>query len=450
MGEPVEVSAEMLLRVEAIREDSIMNPDTLAVHAGREDLTALGVHVPPLDLSSTYPLPSVECGGAAYERMATGGRPADGDSLVYQRLWNPNVDRFERALAGLEGADAGVAFASGMAAITACLVATVAAGRPHVVAVRPLYGGTDHLLATGLLGTTVTWATADEVAGAIRPDTGLVVVETPANPSLDLVDIAAVVAEAGEVPVLVDNTFATPILQQPLRLGAALSVHSATKFLGGHGDLLGGVVATDDEWAARLRQVRALTGGLLAPMSAYQLHRGLQTLPMRVRAQQESAQVVASWLDRQYGVARVAYPGLPGCDPRGLVGTQMAGPGSILAIVLEGGYTAAAAFAEACRLITHAVSLGGVDTLIQHAAALTHRPVAPEARPNAGLLRLSIGLEHPADLIADLDEALRAARAAVAPNDARALAALTRASPVLGARPAAYGMGLCATGHRAR
>ncbi|WP_353354191.1 PLP-dependent transferase [Intrasporangium sp. DVR] len=389
-----------------------MARETVAVHAGREDCTAIGVHVPPLDQSSTYPLPSVDAGGAAYERMATGGRPEPADSFVYQRLWNPNVDRFERALARLEDAEEGVAFASGMAAITACLVATVAAGRPHVVAIRPLYGGTDHLLATGLVGTSVTWATPDEVAAAIRPDTGLVIVETPANPSLDLVDLRAVVAAAGSVPVLVDNTFATPILQQPLHLGATLSVHSATKFLGGHGDLLGGVVATNEEWAVRLRQVRALTGGLLAPTSAYQLHRGLQTLPVRVRAQQETAQVVASWLDRQYDVARVAYPGLPGGDPRGLVGTQMAGPGSILAIVLEGGYASAAAFAESCRLITHAVSLGGVDTLIQHAAALTHRPVAPEARPNAGLLRLSVGLEHPADLIADLDGALRAARAA--------------------------------------
>ena len=403
---------------------SVPSFDTAAVHAGREDLTALGVHVPPVDQSSTYPLPSVDAGGEAYERMATGGRPTEGDSLVYQRLWNPNVDRFERALARLEGADAGVAFASGMAAITACLVATVAAGRPHVVAVRPLYGGTDHLLATGLLGTTVTWATASEVGSAIRPDTGLVIIETPANPSLELVDIAAVVRAAGDVPVLVDNTFATPVLQQPLRHGAALSVHSATKFLGGHGDLLGGVVATNDEWAVRLRQVRALTGGLLAPMSAYQLHRGLQTLPVRVRTQQDGAQVVAAWLDRQHGVARVAYPGLPGGDPERLVGRQMSGPGSILAIILEGGYAAAAAFAEACQLVTHAVSLGGVDTLIQHAAALTHRPVAPEARPNAGLLRLSIGLEDPADIIADLDQALRAARAAVAPHDARELASL--------------------------
>lgn len=392
--------------------DADLTFDTAAVHAGREDLVALGVHVPPLDQSSTYPLPTVDAGGAAYERMATGGRPAEGDSLVYQRLWNPNVDRFERAVARLEGADAAVAYASGMAAISACLVATVAAGRPHVVAVRPVYGGTDHLLATGLLGTRVTWAREDEVAGAIEADTGLVVVETPANPSVELVDIAAVVRAAGDVPVLVDNTFATPVLQQPLALGAALSVHSATKFLGGHGDLLGGVVATDDAWAVRLRQVRALTGGLLAPMSAYQLHRGLQTLPMRVRAQQDNAMVVAAWLRRQRGVARVAYPGLGECDPRGLVGRQMSGPGSVLAIVLEGGYAAAAAFAQACRLVTHAVSLGGVDTLVQHAAALTHRPVAGDARPDLGLLRLSIGLEDPADIVADLEHALTAARRA--------------------------------------
>lgn len=387
-----------------------MNPETIAVHAGREDLTALGVHVPPLDLSSTYPLPSVDAGGEAYERMATGGRPADADSLVYQRLWNPNVDRFERALAQLEGADCAVAYASGMAAITACLVATVAAGKPHVVAVRPLYGGTDHLLATGLVGTHVTWARPDEVAAALRPDTGLVIVETPANPSLELVDIAAVVAQSGDVPVLVDNTFATPVLQQPLGLGATLSVHSATKFLGGHGDLLGGVVATNDEWASRLRRVRALTGGLLAPTSAYQLHRGLQTLPVRVRTQQEHAGVVASWLAEQPEVEHVSYPGLAQCDPTGLVGRQMCGPGSVLSFTLRHGYAAAAAVAEHCGLIIHAVSLGGVDTLIQHAAALTHRPVAPEARPSAGLLRLSVGLEDPADIIDDLRRALGSIR----------------------------------------
>lgn len=383
---------------------SSVAPDTRAVHAGREDL--VGSHVPPLDTSSTYPLPSIEAGGAAYEQLATGGRPRPGDSYVYQRLWNPNVDRFERALASLEEAEEGVAFASGMAAISACLLATVAEGRAHVVAVRPLYGGTDHLLSTGLLGTQVTWATPDAIAEAVRDDTGLVVLETPANPSLELVDIDAVVAAAGEVPVLVDNTFATPVLQQPLTLGATLSVHSATKFIGGHGDLLGGVVATNGVWAQRLRRVRAVTGGLLAPASALQLHRGLQTLPVRVRIQSEHAHKVADWLGSRSEVAQVRYPGLAACDPTGLVGRQLSGPGSMLAFSLVGGFEAAARVAQACQLIVHAVSLGGVDSLIQHPAALTHRPVAAEARPDEGLLRLSVGLEDPTDVIADLAQAL--------------------------------------------
>src|SRR5699024_503147 len=269
------------------------HPDTMAVHGGREDLAALGVHVPPIDLSSTYPVTDLHSGGGSYETLATGGRPDEGgvSSLVYQRLWNPNVDRFERGVADLEHAPGAVAFASGMAAFSATLIACISAGAPHVVAVRPLYGGSDHLLATGMLGTEVTWTTPGGVAEAVasRPDdTGLVLIESPANPSLEIVDVRAVVEAAGNVPVMVDNTFATPVLQQPLGLGAALSMRSATKYLGGHGDLVGGVVATNEEWARRLRQVRALTGGLLHPMAAYQLHRGLQTLPVRVRAQQAS------------------------------------------------------------------------------------------------------------------------------------------------------------------
>ena len=380
--------------------------DTDAVHLGREDLTALGVHVPPLDLSTTYPLPSVDAGGAAYEQLATGGRPGTDDSLVYQRLWNPNVDRFERAVAALERLPGAVAFGSGMAALTATLLATVAAGRPHVVAVRPLYGGTDHVLATGLLGTRVTWALPDRISEAIRPDTGLVLVETPANPTVDLVDLRAVVAQAGEVPVMVDNTFATPVLQQPATAGVGLVLHSATKFMGGHGDAMGGVVAAGDDWLVRLRQVRAVTGGLLHPLAAYELHRGLQTLPVRVRAQQETAAVLADRLDTHARVAQVHYPGLKECDPLGLVGTQMSGSGSLLAFRLEGGYAAAAATAQRCRLITPAVSLGGVDTLVQHPAGLTHRPVAAHARPDAGVLRLSAGLEDVEDLWTDLEHAL--------------------------------------------
>jgi len=380
--------------------------ETVAVHAGREDLSDLGVHALPLDLSSTYPLTDVEAGGAAYEQLAGGGRPRPGDSNVYARLWNPTVDRFERALATLEGAPEAVAFASGMAALSALLISRVGAGLPHVVAVRPLYGGSDHLLAAGLLGTEVTFVTPDGVAAAITPRTGLVLVETPANPSLDLVDIAEIVSAAGAVPVAVDNTFATPILQRPLAQGAAYVLHSATKFLGGHGDAVGGVIATDAERAQALRPIRAITGGILHPLAAYLLHRGMPTLPLRVRAQQESAIALAARLAEHPAVRSVAHPSRPGADPHGILGRQMSGPGSLLAFELRGGYEAAATTAKRLRVITHAVSLGGVDSLIQHPAALTHRPVAADAKPDAGLLRLSVGLESVEDLWTDLDRAL--------------------------------------------
>lgn len=384
-------------------------PDTVAVHAAREDLVGMGVHVPPIDLSTTYPLPDVDSGGDAYEALATGGTLPAGASMVYQRLWNPTVARMECAVAALEGAAEAVAFGSGMAALSATLLATVAQGRPHVVAVRPLYGGSDHVLATGLLGTEVTWATPDRVGEAITERTGLVIAETPANPTLDLIDIAAVADQAqyrgARVPVLIDNTFATPVLQQPISHGATLVLHSATKFLGGHGDILAGVVACDAEWAQRIRSVRAVTGGVLHPLAAYQTHRGLQTLPVRVRAQQDNAQVLARWLLEQRRVSAVHYPGLHGQDPSGVIGNQMSGTGSVLAFEVDS-FEAAARVAGATELITHAVSLGGVDTLIQHPASLTHRPVAPEARPGAGILRLSVGLEDVADLVADLDRAL--------------------------------------------
>jgi cystathionine gamma-synthase/methionine-gamma-lyase len=179
-------------------------------------------------------------------------------------------------------------------------------------------------------------------------------------------------------------------------------LHSATKYLGGHGDVMGGLVAGPTEWVARLRQIRAVTGGLLHPLAAYELHRGLQTLPVRVRAQQSVASKVAGWLCDHPAVDKVFYPGLPECDPLGLVGRQQAGPGAVLAFTTKH----AARVAASVRLITHAVSLGGVDTLIQHPAGLTHRLVAAEARPDQDLLRLSIGLEDAEDLITDLARAL--------------------------------------------
>ncbi|MGY1550308.1 trans-sulfuration enzyme family protein [Microbacterium sp. A588] len=391
-----------------------LHPDTVAVHSGRADLTELGVHALPIDLSTTNPLPDIERGGDSYEAMATGGRPPADGSMVYARLWNPTVARFEDALAEMEHADAAVAFSSGMAAMTAAILAmTSATGKRHVVAVRPLYGGTDHLLGTGLLGTETTYCHPSEVGVSIRPDTGLVVMETPANPTLELVDIAAVVAAAAGVPVVVDNTFATPILQNPLDHGAAMSLHSATKYLGGHGDVIAGVIACSEEHAEALRRVRAVTGGLLHPLGAYLLHRGLTTLPVRMRQQQANAQQIVQWLIDQPQVDEVFFPGLNG-DEEGILDRQMRGTGAMIAIRLSGGYAAASAVAAATQLFTHAVSLGGVDSLIQHPAALTHRPVPEDARPDADVLRLSIGLENAGDLIADLAQAFAAIAAAPA------------------------------------
>lgn len=391
----------------------LMNADSLAVHAGREDLQALGIHALPLDLSSTNPLPDIERGGDSYESMALGGHPLPDGGAVYARLWNPTVARFESGLAQLEKAQAAVAFASGMAAMTAAILASKEnlgpaadpAAKPHVVAVRPLYGGTDHLLASGLLGVEATFCGEDGVAAAIRANTVLVLLETPANPTLDLVDIRSVVAQAGSVPVLVDNTFATPVLQNPISLGAAMSLHSATKYIGGHGDAVGGVIACSEKTAEALRRVRAITGAILHPLGAYLLHRGLATLPVRVRAQQESARLIAAWLADHPAVEKVHFPGADG-DPRGLLRHQMRGPGAMVAISLRGGFEAAKQLTSGVRMFTHAVSLGGVDSLIQHPAALTHRPVAPDARPSANLVRLSIGLENVEDLMADLGRAL--------------------------------------------
>ncbi len=378
---------------------------TRAVHAGRDDFGALGVHAPPIDLSTTYPFTDLTAASASLDALVAG--EANASNPIYARLHNPTVGRFEKALAALEGAEAAVSFGSGMAAFSAVLLAACQEHK-HVVGVRPLYGTTDHLFSSGLLGTTVTWTTADGVAEALQPDTGLVVIETPANPTLKLVDIEYVVRQASGVPVLVDSTFATPVLQNPLNHGAALVLHSATKFLGGHGDVIAGVVATSEVWAKRLRQVRLVTGGLLHPLAAYLLHRGLPTLSLRVHRAQESAGELAERLAGHPAVSAVHYPDLRS-DP---AGRQMRGAGSVLAFEVRGGLPAAQRLLQRVTLMTPAVSLGSTDTLIQHPAGLTHRVVSQADRESSGvsdsLLRLSVGLEGVDDLWADLTQALEA------------------------------------------
>ena len=394
-----------------------LHPDSRAVHAGRDDLRALGVHAPPLDLSTTYPFESLDDAVGSLDAMMAGGDPTEAGGPIYSRLASPTVGRFEAGLAALEGADAAVAFGSGMAALTACYLAARTERQAHVVGVKPIYGTTDKLLSSGLLGMTVTWTDAVGVADAIREDTCAVTIETPVNPTLDLIDVAAVARAAGDRPLIVDSTFATPVLQQPLALGAAMVMHSATKFIGGHGDVLAGVVAADAAWAARLRRVRILTGAILHPFAAYHLHRGLATLPLRVHRAQETATRLAARLAAHPGVGQVYHPSLDGRDPAGLVGTQMSGPGPMLAFEVlgpdgsargEGAFGAADGFLRALRLATPAVSLGSTDTLAQHPAGLTQRVASGDdgGAITPGLVRVSVGLEDADDLWRDLEQAL--------------------------------------------
>lgn len=385
------------------------HPQTRAVHAGREDFSELGVHAPPIDLSTTYPVRDLDEGTASFDALVSG--QAEAPNPIYARLYNPTVARFEKALAAMEGTRDAVAFASGMAAASAVLLAAGQNGS-HVLAVRPLYGTHDHLLDSGLMGLPVRWVNADAIGEEIRDDTALVIIETPANPTLDLIDIQAVVKAAGRVPVMVDSTFATPVLQNPTEQGAALVMHSATKFLGGHGDVIAGVVACDGEWAAKLRQVRAATGGLLHPLGAYLLHRGLPTLALRVEKAQANAGELAARLADHPAVAKTFYPGLGTVANAHLVGTQMRGAGTLISFDLKGGHAAASALMRGVKVATPAVSLGSVDTLVQHPAGLTHR-VLDEATQKQygitpGLVRLSVGIEHVDDLWDDLVQALDA------------------------------------------
>ncbi len=381
--------------------------DTLAVHAGREDFAELGVHAPPIDLSTTYPVVDLAAGTASFDALV--GGEATAANPIYARLYNPTVARVERALAKLEGTEACVAYGSGMAAMTALLLASRARGG-HVLVVRPLYGTSDHLLVSGLTGHEAEFVDAHEIAERCRADTALIIIETPANPTLDLVDIRAVVEAAGDVPVAVDSTFATPILQQPAELGATYVLHSATKFLGGHGDVIAGVICCSDDNAKPLRTVRAATGGLLHPLGAYLLHRGLPTLALRIERAQNNAIGLARRLAAHPAIGNVFYPGLGTVRNAHLATTQMRGPGTLIAFELRDGYDAAAAVMRHVALVTPAVSLGSVDSLIQHPAGLTHRVLEESSRAacgiTPGLLRLSVGIEDVDDLWADLAQAL--------------------------------------------
>ena len=385
-------------------ESNRFHIDTLAVHAGVAPDPTTGAVMTPIYQTSTY--------------AQTGINEHKG--YDYARTDNPTRSALQAALAALEGGRYGLAFSSGMAAIDT-LLRLVAPGE-RVICGNDLYGGTFRLFdkvlaATGVRFTFVDTANAAAVAAELsRAPARLVWLESPTNPTLRLADIAAIsaAAHAAGAQVAVDNTFASPALQRPLALGADFAVHSTTKYIGGHSDVVGGAVVTDDAAAyERLKFLQNAVGAVPGPMDCFLTLRGIKTLALRLRAHCANATAVAQFLEDHPAVANVIYPGLESHPQYELARRQMAGPGGMVSFTLRGGEAAARALAARTRLFTLAESLGGVESLIELPAAMTHASVggaealaAGFAVP-AGLVRLSVGIEHVDDLIADLRQALR-------------------------------------------
>jgi len=382
---------------------------TRAIHLGHDPRDHEGALTPPLHLTSTFAFESAEAGAETFAGTRAGH--------VYSRISNPTLDLLERRVASLEGAEAGLALASGMGAITAALWTLLAPG-DEVIVDRTLYGCTFAFLHHGLrkFGITVThvdMTDPETLAAAMSARTRVVYFETPANPNMRLVDIAAIakIAHAGGAQVIVDNTYATPYLTRPIALGADLVVHSATKYLGGHGDLVAGLIAGRAETVGEIRLVgmKDMTGAVMAPFNAMLVLRGLKTLALRMDRHCASAATVARWLEARAEVARVQYPGLESFGQHALACRQMAQPGAMIAFELKGGLEAGRSLMDGLRMIARAVSLGDAETLIQHPASMTHSTYTPEERAahdiGDGLIRLSVGLEDVDDILADLDRA---------------------------------------------
>lgn len=372
-----------------------MRIETRAVHAGAGIDPATAAVAPPIHPSTTF------------ERDPDGSYPR---GHLYSRNSNPNREALERCLADLEGGEAAAAFASGTAA-TAAMLQALGPG-DHVLAPLDVYHGTARLLREGMArwgleATFVDMTDPAQMAAALRPTTRLVWMETPSNPMLRVTDVAAVVEAARRAGALTvcDNTIATPVLQQPLALGADLVKHSSTKYLGGHADVMGGAVVarTAQGFFEKIRWQQANGGGIPAPFDCWLLRRSIRTLPWRVRAHADNALAVARFLAGHPGVEAVHYPGLPGHPGHAVAVRQMRGGfGGVLSFQARGGRDAALAVAAKVRLVTRATSYGSAESLIEHRASIE----GPESRTPANLLRLSVGLEHPDDLIEDLAQAL--------------------------------------------
>lgn len=386
---------------------------TRAVHAGGGIDPATGAHATPIVHTSTFGYGSFARG----ERLFAG----DEEGFVYARVGNPTSMAFESAVADLEGGEAGLAFASGMAAISA-LCMTVLAPGDEVAYLGPLYGGSEGLFYDVLqrFGVRVRRLHDDDLANGLEPATKLVYLETPTNPTLQIHDLRAAADAAHAVGAwcVADSTFATPMLTRPLAFGVDVVVHSATKYLSGHGDVLGGVLVgpVDLLGEVRMEGLRHF-GGTLGAFEASLLLRGVKTLPIRMERHCSNARVVADMLRAHEAVRVVHWPGFEDHPGHTLARAQMADFGGMVSLELRGGKPAAAAFLDALTLFTQAVSLGDVESLATHPASTTHQLLDPDLREaegvGDGLVRLSVGLEDPADLTSDLAHALGMARDAV-------------------------------------
>ncbi len=385
---------------------------TRAIHHGYDPADAKGALSPPVYMTSTFTFESAEEGAALFR--------GEKDGYIYGRTKNPTQAVLEERLASLEGAEAGLVLASGMAAISATLWTLLKAG-DRVVVDWTLYGNSFTLFTKGLPKFGIEVVTADftrleSVAGALGKGAALVFCETPANPNLRVIDIAAISALARNAGALtvVDNTFATPVLQRPIEHGADLVVHSATKYLSGHGDLLAGAVLGSRSLVTQVRAhgLRYLTGATLSPLAAFLVMRGLKTLELRMERHVGTATELARLMERHPAVERVMYPGLDSFPQRDVARRQMTGGGGLVSFELTGGLAAGLAFMNRLQLVQRAVSLGDAETLVQHPASMTHAQYTPAERAAhgiaEGLLRLSVGLETPADILADVEQALDA------------------------------------------
>jgi methionine-gamma-lyase len=387
---------------------------TLAIHAAYDRQAHQGALNPPVFWSSTF----------AFESAAQGAARFAGDEpgMIYSRVTNPTVQMLEERLAELEGAEAGLAFGSGMGAITSLIWTLLRPGDELLVDLT-LYGCTHslvtHLLPQfGIVTRAVDLTRPQEVLGQLNDKTRLVLFETPANPNMRLVDIEAVSALVhgnSRALVAVDSTYCSPYLQQPLSLGADVVIHSLTKYINGHGDVLAGALLGRAELMQRIRMqgLKELTGACMSPMDAYLVLRGMKTLPLRMERHCQTARRLAEALTAHPAVDRVHYPGLPSHPQHALCRRQMKLPGAMIAFELKGGVEAGVRFIDALKLFTCAVSLGDAESLAQHPASMTHSTYSPEERTRhlitEGLVRLSIGLEDADDLGRDLDQALDAA-----------------------------------------